>query len=58
MNNYWSAMITGALIGASVTYFCVQNDDKLSNATRRIKAKSKDALNCFRDMGEEVEELL
>ncbi len=58
MNNYWSAMITGALVGAAATYFYLNNDDKLSSATRRIRAKSKGAINSFKDMGEEIEEML
>ncbi|NLB51944.1 MAG: hypothetical protein GX808_03290 [Syntrophomonadaceae bacterium] len=57
MNNYWSALMTGALIGAAATYLYMHNDDKLTTATRRIKAKSKGALNRIMDMGQEAEEL-
>jgi hypothetical protein len=49
--------MTGALIGAAATYLYMHNDDKLTTATRRIKAKSKGALNRVMEMGQEAEEL-
>ncbi|MDD3893462.1 MAG: hypothetical protein PHU36_00360 [Syntrophomonadaceae bacterium] len=58
MNNYWGAMITGALIGAAATYYFINNEDKITGAVSRIKSQSEEALNCFRDMEEEAEDLV
>ena len=58
MNNHWGAMITGALIGAGITYYLMNNEDKPSYAVNRIKSQSREAMNCFRDMEEEMEEEL
>ncbi len=58
MNNYWGAMITGALIGAGLTYYYLNNEEKLCGTVSRIKSQSREAMNCFRDMEEEMEEEL
>ena len=57
LNNYWSALMTGALIGAAAAYVCMRNDEKLTTTIRKIKAKSRGAADRIMDLSEEAEEL-
>ena len=57
MNNYWGAMLTGALIGAGLTYYFINNEEKISCAVSRIKATHQAARDCFGDIEEDLEEL-
>lgn len=58
MNNFWGAMITGAVIGAAATYYFLNHEDKLINTVSRIKAQSRDAFDSLTDMEEEMDDLL
>ncbi len=57
MNNYWGAMLTGALIGAGLTYYFINNEEKLSCAVSRIKNSHRAAMDCFEDMEEDSEDM-
>lgn len=58
MNNYWGAIITGALIGAGLTYYFLNNEEQINCAVDRIKSRSREAMNCFDDLEDEIEDMV
>ncbi|HPU48415.1 MAG TPA: hypothetical protein PLS54_04005 [Syntrophomonadaceae bacterium] len=45
----WSALLLGAILGASATLYYINNEGKVKQQTRQIKAKSKRAIDLVND---------
>lgn len=58
MKNYWSTMFVGFLLGVSVTMLCTSKEKKLTRARRKVKARSKKAMNFVKDISQETGTLI
>lgn len=54
----WSAMLMGVVLGVAGTWYYLNNEGQVNQQTRRIKARSRRAVDMVNNIGSSAEEML
>ncbi len=54
----WSAMLMGVVLGVAGTWYYLNNEGKVNQQTRRIKARTRRAMDMVSNIGSSAEEML
>jgi len=58
VRDFLGAVFMGAALGVAATMFYVNNEQDVRRGSRRIKARSKNAVNFVTNLGDEVNEMI
>lgn len=58
MKDYWGTMLIGILLGVSVTLLWTGNEKELRRAKRKMRAKSRNAMDFVTNVSQEAGDII
>ncbi|MDD2586726.1 MAG: hypothetical protein PHT79_10115 [Syntrophomonadaceae bacterium] len=58
MKDYWGTMLIGILLGVSVTLLYTGNEKELRRAKRKMRAKSRSAMDFVTNVSQEAGDII